>query len=111
MNIADMKEIITFERTDGNDEWEPFLTTHAYINGVSGNEFFIANAGNEGSLTVTVTCRFQLKLMRVTPMQYRIKHGDIYYEIISPGDDVQLKHRHIKFRARRIYTEKDGEIV
>ena len=49
MKIADMKETITFERTDGNDEWEPFLKTHAYINAVSGNEFFIANGGNEGS--------------------------------------------------------------
>lgn len=111
MTIADMKETITFERTDGNDEWEPFLTTHAYINAVSGNEFFIANAGNEGSLVVTVTCRFQLKLMRVTPMQYRIRHGDIFYELISPGDDVKLKHRFVKFRARRIYTEQDGEVI
>ena len=108
-HIARFKEKITFERTEGGDVWEPYITVHAYINGVSGTDYFLANAGGEASLTVTVDCRYQLALMRVVPMQYRIRQGDIIYDIQSPGDDIQMRHETVRFRARRRYMDEDGE--
>lgn len=108
MNIARLKEKITFQRTEGQDKWEDYLTVHAYINGVSGTDYFLANAGGEASLTVTVDCRYQSALMRVVPMMYRIKQGDIVYRLESPGDDIQMRHEIVRFRAKRVYTEEDG---
>ena len=112
MKISNLKEIITFQYDLGADQWTDYLTTHAYINGVNGSEFFIANAGNEGALTLIVECRYQPALMKVTPMQYRIKHtvGETtyYYDIISPADDIQMKHERVKFRVIRTYTREDG---
>lgn len=108
MNMSRMNSRLTFQKRNDNDEWEDYLSCYAYINGLSGNEFFVANAGYEAALTVTISCRFQLALMRVTPMQYRAVSNGIVYELISPADDVGYKHCEVKFRARRIYTEDDG---
>ena len=107
-----LNAVITFQRRDDDTgEWSDYITVRGYINGVSGTEFFIANAGYEGSLTVTIQCRYQAALMRITPMRYRAVTSDgIVYELISPGDDVQMKHAEVKFRAKRIYTEEDGAI-
>lgn len=110
MDISRLKEVVTFQRrgNDEGDSWVDYITTRAYINGVSGKEFFIANEGHEGAMTYTVLCRYRPELMNVTPMQYRIKHGSLYYDIISPGDDIQMKHEQVKFRVRRDYTEEDS---
>ena len=108
MNLSRMNSRITFQKRNDNDEWEDYLSCYAYINGLSGNEFFAANAGYEAALTVTVSCRFQLALMRVTPMQYRAVSNGIVYDLLSPGDDIQFKHEEVIFRAKRIYSEDDG---
>lgn len=108
MNMSRMNSRLTFQKRNDNDEWEDYLSCYAYINGLSGNEFFVANAGYEAALTVTISCRFQFALMRVTPMQYRAVSNGIVYELISPADDVGYKHCEVIFRARRIYTEDDG---
>lgn len=110
MIISRLKEKITFQYTEGLDQWEDYLTVHAYINGVSGTDYFLANAGGEASLTVTIDCRYQPALMRVVPMMYRVKQGDIIYRLESPGDDIQMRHELVRFRAKRIYTQEDGEV-
>ena len=106
--MSRMNSRITFQTRNDNDEWEDHLSCYAYINGLSGNEFFAANAGYEAALTVTVSCRFQLALMRVTPMQYRAVSNGIVYDLPSPGDAIQFKHEEVIFRAKRIYSEDDG---
>lgn len=102
-----LRQKVTFRKTD--DDWETYediLTCRAYINGVSGNEFFIANAGYAGALTVTVTCRYQEALMRINPTVCRLVDGQGFvYELLSPGDDKQSQHREVIFRARRILTD------
>lgn len=107
------RNAITFQKNTDNPgdcgEWEDFVTVHGYINGVSGNEFFIANAGYEASLTVTIECRWQPALMKITPMMYRAVSDGIVYELISPADDVGYRHETVKFRAKRIYTEEDSK--
>lgn len=104
MNIGTMKNYITFQRTENGSEWEDIHSTYAYINGLSGTEFFIANAGGDAALTVTVTCRYNPKLLSILPTDCRIKdEKGIVYELISPADDVRMEHKEIRFRARRIY--------
>lgn len=109
MNTDRMNARITFQKSSDGIEWKDVLSCYAYINGVNGNGFFIANAGYEAALTVTVSCRYQPALMKITPMQYRIICGGVKYELLSPADDVRFEHREVIFRAKRIYTEEDGE--
>jgi hypothetical protein len=123
MHLSNFKEIITFQKsTDDGETYTDFLTTHAYMNGMttseflqtkSGNEFYMDFAGTEGQLITTIVCRYQKALAAINPMQYRVKHtvGDeeTFYQLLTPPDDVQLKHERIKFRARRIYTLDDEQ--
>ena len=108
ISAGQLNAVICFQRSV-NDVWEDHLTCRGYINCLSGNEFFIANAGYEAALTVTIQCRYQPALMHITPMQYRAVSGGVVYELISPADDVGSRHSEIKFRAKRIYTEEDGQ--
>lgn len=108
MNINRMNSRIIFQKISPDNEWNDYISCYGYINGVSAGEFFVANTGGEAALTVTVSCRFQPALMRVTPMQYRAVSGGVVYELMSPGDDVRFKHEEIVFRAKRIYSEDDG---
>lgn len=108
ITAGQLNAVICFQRSV-NDVWEDHLTCRGYINGLNGTEFFVANAGYEAALTVTIQCRYQPALMRITPMQYRAVSGGVVYELISPADDVGSRHSEIKFRAKRIYTEEDGQ--
>ena len=120
MRISNLKEIVTFQRTDDGENYTDYYTCHAYMNGMStseffqtksGGEFYMDYAGTEGQLITTITCRYQRALVNINPMQYRLKHTvngvDTYYQLLTPADDVQLKHERIKFRARRIYNLED----
>lgn len=109
MNISRMNQRVTFQKINEADEWKDFISCYAYINGVNASDFFIANTGGEAALTVTVSCRYQPDLMKITPMQYRIASDGIIYELMSPGDDIMFRHEEVIFRAKRIYTEADGE--
>lgn len=117
MHIANFKEIITFMRSDdGGETYTDYYTCHAYLNGMttseffqtkSGGEFYMDYAGTEGQVITTIVCRYQKAIANINPMQYRIKHvvgnDTMYYDLLTPPDDVQLKHERIKFRARRIW--------
>ncbi len=97
------RQFVIFQKTEDNLAWREYFSCHAYINGLSGTEFFIANAGYDSALTVEIECRYCPELMCVIPSTYRIidEHGTIY-ELISPADDIQLSHKTIKFRGKRI---------
>lgn len=106
MKTGTLRDTVTFCRTaDEGRTYTDILTCRAYINGVSGSEFFIANAGYVGSLVVTVTCRYQPALMQINPTVciLRDQRGQTY-ELLSPADDKQGMHREVIFRARRLYT-------
>ena len=121
MHIANLKEIITFQRTeDGGETYKDYYTCHAYMNGMStseffqtkaGSEFYMDYAGTEGQIITTIVCRYQKSIANLNPMQYRVKHvvgnDTMYYQLLTPPDDVQLKHERIKFRARRIWNLED----
>lgn len=103
-----MRDTVTFKRSaDQGQTYTDILTCRAYINGVSGDEFFIANAGFAGGLTVTVTCRWQPGLMAINPTNSKIVDGrGNEYELLSPADDKQGKHVEVIFRARRVMLDE-----
>ena len=106
MNTGSMKQLVTFQYSADAVNWENRFSRHVYINGLSGTEFFVANAGYDASLTVTISCRYDRELMQVVPTNYRVVSADgVIYELISPADDIQLRHREIKFRAKRVYSD------
>lgn len=111
MNIGAMRDTVTFKWSDDDGAtWSDVLTCRAYINGVNGSEFFIANAGYVGSLVVNVTCRYQPALMGINPTVCRMwdQNGQ-EYELLSPADDKEAKHQEVIFRARRLYRDGMGE--
>lgn len=111
MNVDAMRDTVTFQKTeDEGITWSDVLTCRAYINGVSGNEFFIANAGAVGSLVVTITCRYQLMLLKINPTVCRVIDQNAQeYELLSPADDKAGTHKEVIFRARRVYRDGMGE--
>lgn len=112
-DVGKYRSVITFRKNTDDpgkpSEWENFITVSGYINGVSGNEFFIANAGDMAALTVNIECRYQPALMKIIPMMYRAVSNNVIYELISPADDICGRHETVRFRAKRIYTECDGK--
>lgn len=103
MNANKLRSTVTFRSSgDEGETYTDLFTVRAYINGVSGNEFFIANAGYEAGLTVTITCRYQPCLMAINPTNTQCvdEHGYVY-DLISPADDKQGMHDEVIFRARR----------
>lgn len=96
------RNIITFQKTADNVNYTDVYTCHAYINGLYGNEFFLANAGNDSALTVEIECRYCPELMIISTTHRAVDGEGNIYEIISPADDIQLKHQTIKFRARKV---------
>lgn len=100
-----MRNIVTFQKTDDNVNYTDYFRCHAYINGLSGNELFIANAGFDSSLIVNIECRYCPELMIVSTLFRIVDENGVVYEIISPADDIQLRHNTIKFRAKRILPQ------
>ena len=96
------RNIITFQKTDDDINYTDVYTCHAYINGLFGNEFFLANAGHDSTLTVEIECRYCPELMIISTTHRAVDGEGNIYEIISPADDIQLKHQTIKFRARKV---------
>ena len=103
MKNKPMRQYITFQRTKDNLTWEDYYSCHAYINGLSGQEFFIANAGYDSSLAVNIECRYCPQLMAVIPSTFRIMDSSgTEYELISPADDIMMEHKTVKFRGKRV---------
>lgn len=97
-----MRNIITFQSTEDNVNYTDVYTCHAYINGLYGNEFFLANAGFDSALTVEIECRYCPELMIISTTHRAVDDEGNIYEILSPADDIQHAHKTIKFRCRKV---------
>lgn len=105
MRSGFMQSYVTFQRTDNGMTWTDYYSCHAYINGMSGNEFFIANAGYDTTLAVDIMCRYCPELMAVIPTTFRcVDEKGVIYELTAPADNIQSKNRDIKFRGKRLYS-------
>lgn len=104
-----MRDTVTFRKTaDEKRTWTDVLSCRAYINGVHGAEFYMANAGFEAALTVTISCRYQAALMGIDPTKCRaVDQRGYIYELISPADDKQGRHTEVIFRARRVFEDEE----
>lgn len=89
--------------TDPNDvnSYVSFMSVWAYVNGLRGDEFWAANSGGVAENIVNVTVRYDKRIMFLAPQTTQFVLDGFVYELISPPDDVQFKHKEIKFKARR----------
>lgn len=95
-----MKHRILFEKwNEDTESWisPPFYRCWAYINGLSGSEYWAAQAV-QAENTVQFTVRYCRKLDEIVPQAYHIVyHGESYD--IKHIDNVKFENRWIKIKA------------
>lgn len=104
MNAGDYNSRIEFQvMTDSEDanSYAPFMSVWAYVNGLRGDEFWAANSGGVAENIVNVTVRYDKRIMFLAPQTTQFVLDGFIYKLISPPDDVQFKHKEIKFKAVR----------
>lgn len=83
----------------GNDisDWVDFYHCWAYVNGLSGTEYFAA-AAIQADNTVVFTIRYNINLKDIEPQTYRIWFAGQAYDI-KHIDNVQFKNETLKIKA------------
>lgn len=76
---------------------EPYLRCRAYVNNLSGREYWEAAQAQSENMVV-FTLRYCRALLSMNTLEYRILWGDKEYNITSI-DNVQNKNETIKIRA------------
>lgn len=105
MNAGAYRERITIEKNAyiedeiGNQmsSWEEYYRGYAYMNNLSGAEYWEA-AQTQAQNTVLFILRFHPLLETVNTKEYRLVHRRQEYNMISI-DNVQYKNETIKIRA------------
>ena len=77
--------------------WTDYATAKAYINGLSGKEYWEALA-QQAENTVVFTVRFAQKINAITPQDHKIIFGGKEYDI-KHIDNVQYKNEFVKIKA------------
>lgn len=107
MNAGAYRERIVIEKSQaegdsvGNriQEWKEYYRCHAYMNNLSGKEYWEA-AQAQAQDTVVFILRYHRMLEEINAKQYRIRgRGGIYD--ITAVDNVQYRNEQIKIRAVR----------
>lgn len=80
--------------------WVPYYTNYAYVNKLSGSEFWAA-AEVAAQSTVRFTFRWHNKLKDVNAKDYRILFDGKPYNITNV-DDVQMKHETVKISGTEL---------
>ena len=109
MNAGAYRELVTIEKSGyAEDEignqvsaWEEYYRGYAYMNNLSGAEYWEA-AQTQAQNTVMFILRFHPLLGAMNTREYRLLHRDKVYDITSI-DNVQYKNDTVKIRA----TEKE----
>lgn len=89
--------ISTGEIGEEIETWVDYYNSFAYINGLSGSEYWQASA-QQAENTVVFTMRYSKLLANVTPQSYRIIFDNKIFDINSI-DNVQYQNRTIKIKA------------
>ena len=105
MNAGMFKKLVSFEQyVDGFDEignpsqeWVPYKKAYAYVNGLSGSEYWeAANIRQEN--TVEFIFRWKPFFDNLNTKQYRINFQNNIYNI-NLIDNVQFKNKTVKIKA------------
>lgn len=94
-------EIQVMADSENPDSFEHFAHKWAKVKGLSGMEFWAANAGGVAEEIVNVTLRYDKRIMLLAPQTTRFLLDGFIYGLESPPSDVEFKHKEIKFKARR----------
>ncbi len=108
------ERIIIQKSTAGNDKhgnrilaWEDYYRCYAYVNGLSGNEYWAAAQTNSQD-EIVFSVRYCRKLSVLDSEHYRIIFRDKIYNI-SFVDNVQYRNKMLKIRTagtgRQQYAE------
>lgn len=103
--IETMRERITIQKSEaGNDKngnhtliWEDFYSCYAYVNNLSGNEYWAAAQVN-AQTDLYFVIRYSSEVAGLDSEHFRIVFRDQLYNI-SFVDNVQFKNKTIKLRA------------
>lgn len=101
VNSTSLREKITFQVLDEEENWVDYLTVYAALSGLRNSEYWVNFAGGNADEYLNVSVRYDRRLMDIIPQCGRFIHSGNIYELVSPPDDVLFKHEEIKFRARR----------
>ena len=85
-----------------SEEWQEYKTCYAYVNGLSGREYWEA-AVVHGENTVEFVFRWKPFFDSMNTKQYRILFNGGIYDITSI-DNIQFRNKTVKIRA----VTKDG---
>ena len=105
MNAGMMKNRISIEKLTttvdaiGNQTkaWATHFTCWAYMNGLSGAEYWAAKA-QQAENTVVFQVRYCSNLSAINPQEYRIKFDGSIYDITSI-DNYQFKNETLNIKA------------
>jgi SPP1 family predicted phage head-tail adaptor len=79
------------------DTWVDFYSCWAYVNGLSGSEYYAA-AAIQAENTVVFTIRYSKTLKDIMPQGYRIAFDNKIYDI-KHIDNVQFGNETLKIKA------------
>lgn len=96
-----LREKITFQVLNDNEQWQELITVYAAISGLRNSEYWINYAGGNAEECLNVSVRYNSVIMNIIPQRGRFICKGIVYELITPPDDVLFRHKEIKFKARR----------
>lgn len=94
-------ELQVMEDPENADSFVPFMSVWANVKGLRGEEFWATLAGGVAESIVNVTVRYDPKIMGLAPQTTRFILNGFIFELVSPPDDVQFRHKEIKFKAGR----------
>ena len=86
------------------EEWKPFRKTYAYMNGLSGKEYWEAATLNAEN-TVDFVCRWKKFFNEMDKKNYRIVWKGKVFDI-KTIDNVQFRNDTVKIRA--VHSNEQG---
>lgn len=106
MNAGAFKKIITIQKLSTTsdkyrnhiDTWTDWKRVYAYVNGLSGNEYWIAGHEKNESILEFV-CRWNRLFDSMNTKEYRVIFNQEIYDIESI-DNIQFRNQTVKLRGR-----------
>lgn len=95
--VIEKRSVVTDEIGNQSSGWEKYFSGYAYINNLSGAEYWQA-AQTQSENTVMFVMRYHPLLNVLDTVSYRLFWRDKEYNIISI-DNVQYKNETVKIRA------------